>query len=310
MNLDRAEKASFGGHETFPFRFAWLPKAVRYAAEDPQVFGKDDAIVRLGVGKNMVRSMRHWGVSMGVLAEVPQTRGREVRPTSLGTKLFHPARGADRYLEDVGTLWLLHWHLASNPVLATTWHWVFNHAPQLEFTRKDLLTWIGTFAEQKGWTRVAETSLKRDIDTFLRTYVPSRVGRATSIEDSIDCPLSELGLLRQLETGEGAFELSRGAQPSLPDEVFAYALAQQLASFGAGSRTVPLHSLAFAPGSPGRVFCLAENALLSRLERIASLTDHAIVFDETAGLRQILVKAAPDTDAMIDRYYRRTGGRA
>lgn len=310
MSLDAITHGCFAGHETFPFRFAWLPKAVEETYRDSGVFGRDDAIVRFGVGKNMVRAIRHWGLSMGVLEEVPQSRGRFVEASSLGRMLFAHTRGCDRYFEDIGTAWLLHWELCSRPDHATTWYWVFSHAPQLEFTRGDLQTWLTNLAEQKGWSRVAGTSLRRDVDTFLRTYTPSRAARSASIEDSIECPFIELGLLRQSEGADGTFALCRGLQPSLPDEIFTYSLARQLERSGEGARTVPLHAVAFAPGSPGRVFCLTEDALLARLERVATLTDHAVVFDDTAGLRQLLVKAPPDPTALLKRYYDRTGGRA
>ena len=60
---------SFAGHETFTLRYGWLKKAVDAVHEDPIVFTRDDALVRLGVGKNMVRSIRHWGLATGILEE-------------------------------------------------------------------------------------------------------------------------------------------------------------------------------------------------------------------------------------------------
>jgi hypothetical protein len=66
---------SFSGHETFVFRYTWLKKAVDAVSFDPRIFGQDDAIVTLGVGKNMVRSIRHWGLATGTLEEEPKSRG-------------------------------------------------------------------------------------------------------------------------------------------------------------------------------------------------------------------------------------------
>ena len=51
---------SFSGHQTFPFRYTWLKKGVDAVAEDPTVFSSEDASVTLGVGKNMVDSIRYW----------------------------------------------------------------------------------------------------------------------------------------------------------------------------------------------------------------------------------------------------------
>jgi hypothetical protein len=55
--------ASFSGHETFVFRYAWLKKGVDAFAADPEIFRKESAIVTLGVGKNMVASIRHWCIA-------------------------------------------------------------------------------------------------------------------------------------------------------------------------------------------------------------------------------------------------------
>ncbi len=49
---EQAGPVSFSGHETFPFRYAWMKKGVDAAAEDSQVFTKDEAMTRLGMGKN------------------------------------------------------------------------------------------------------------------------------------------------------------------------------------------------------------------------------------------------------------------
>jgi hypothetical protein len=88
---------SFTGHETFVFRYAWLTKAVAAVAEDPGVFTQEDAIVRLGVGKNMVRSIRHWALATGMLQDEPKSRGAVMRVSDLGEFLLGLA-GRDTYL--------------------------------------------------------------------------------------------------------------------------------------------------------------------------------------------------------------------
>src|SRR5437016_4741230 len=110
------ERGSFSGHETFPFRFTWLRKAVEAVdgeTGDKQIFGREHAMVELGVGKNMVGSIRHWGTVCGLIEEDPteaNNRGRFLRPTTLGRRLFSDD-GWDPYLEDPGTLWLLQWQI-------------------------------------------------------------------------------------------------------------------------------------------------------------------------------------------------------
>src|SRR5947209_12763996 len=108
-----AVQHSFSGHETFPFRYPWLKKGFDAVEEDGDVFLRDDAITTLGVGKNMVRSIRHWCLAAGTLEENPGNRGGALKVSDLG-RLLLADDGLDPYLEDPATLWLIHWQLASN----------------------------------------------------------------------------------------------------------------------------------------------------------------------------------------------------
>ena len=78
------ESVSFSRHETFVLRYGWLKKAFDGVTGDPAVFSREDAIVNLGVGKNMVRSIRHWALVAGILKEEPGTRGLRLQPTRPG----------------------------------------------------------------------------------------------------------------------------------------------------------------------------------------------------------------------------------
>ena len=50
----------FARHETFHPRFGWLKKGYDAAVKNNNIFLEEDAAVTLGVGKNMVRSIRYW----------------------------------------------------------------------------------------------------------------------------------------------------------------------------------------------------------------------------------------------------------
>ena len=63
---------SFSGHQTFPFRYTWLKKGVD-AVTEPTIFSSENASVTLGVGKNMVASIKHWCQASGLIkADTPQ----------------------------------------------------------------------------------------------------------------------------------------------------------------------------------------------------------------------------------------------
>ncbi len=135
------ETYSFSGHQSFPFRNTWPTKGVVECAGDPMIFSRDDAMVTLGGGKNMVESIRHWCLATRMIQQDPNVnggRGRRFSPTPIGDKLFHADGGWDPYLEDTGTLWLIHWLLATNREKATTWYYAFNALNRPDFDRKTL----------------------------------------------------------------------------------------------------------------------------------------------------------------------------
>src|SRR5580693_8029434 len=92
----------FSGHETFPFRYPWLKKGFDAARDDGAVFLRDDATTTLGVGKNMVRAIRHWCLTAGMLEEDPGEDRGALRASDLG-KLLLADDGLDPYLEDPAT---------------------------------------------------------------------------------------------------------------------------------------------------------------------------------------------------------------
>lgn len=299
------ERASFSGHETFPFRYAWLKKAVDAVSVDPTVFGGYDAMVRFGVGKNMVTSIRHWGLLTGVIEEAPKVannRGRHLRVSSLGKKLLADD-GWDPYLEDPATLWLLHWQIASQPKRATTWYWVFNHFNRTEFERRELVSELLKLADQHKWPRVAQSSVKRDVDCFVRTYAPARRSKRTVLEDTLDCPLVELGLIGPGATSN-SYALHRGDHSSLPAEIVVYGLLDFFDRRFGDAKTVSTEELLFAAGAPGRILCLSEDGLMRRLDDISSITKTRLSYDETAGLRQVIIHDRPNSMQILERYYR------
>jgi hypothetical protein len=125
----------FSGHETFAFRYAWLPKAYRLLKQDQSAFSdEDNAMIELGLGKNMVRALRFWVEASG-LAQPVTERGLEL--TDFAHDVFGP-EGFDPYLEDTRTLWLLHWNLsARSEGTLFAWRFLLNYWPFPELTRSE-----------------------------------------------------------------------------------------------------------------------------------------------------------------------------
>lgn len=297
---------SFSGHETFSLRHGWLKKGVDGVALKSHLFSDEDAMIRLGVGRNMVQSIRHWCLATRVLEE-SEKRG-ELAPSDLGKIIFLDG-DLDPYLEDAATLWLLHWHLANNSSHSTTWFWMFNHCAQTEFNKEKIISeiqsWLNRQAHKKS---VSENTLKRDVDCFLRTYVASRQTKTTVSEDSLDCPLTDLRLLSELDDGK-TYRFNRSSHDSLPDEIFVYALAE-FWRIKERPESIALSKMMSEVGSPSRIFKLDENSIVQRLEKIEAVSGGAFVYDETAGLKQIYRRGAVDSDGLLEKCYRRKAKKA
>jgi hypothetical protein len=276
---------SFSGHETFPFRYPWLKKGFDAVCEDGDVFLRDDAITTLGVGKNMVRSIRYWSLAAGIIEDKRKGNDGAAGVTEFG-KLLLADDGLDPYLEDPDTLWLLHWQIASNRARATTWFWAFSHYNEPEFSRDALTAALANWVPTLGGKPVANSSLKRDVDCFLRTYVPSRHSSSEVGEESLDCPLVELNLITPSSDNQ-TYQFRRGRQDGLADHVLLFATLRFWETFAPNLETLSVYDLARQPGSPGRLFKIDESSLVERLENIESSTDGRLVFGDTAGLRQV-----------------------
>ncbi len=276
------------GHETFPLRYGWLKKAYEVVAategdsENKSVFG-DGAIARFGVGKNMVASMRHWGSAAGILQDSPKSP--VIQTSELGRKIFGSA-GRDPYMEHPASLWLVHWNLAARPA-KTTWFWAFNHYPALTFDRDHLVKGITRLAKDRGWKRVAASTVKNDVACFIRTYVSQQPSGQAGHDDALESPLTELGLIRAIRKRDG-FRFVRGPKTSLGGGVFVYALLDFWGRYSPGAATLSFEAIAHEPGSPGRVFLLDENNVADRLSDLDAITDGDLHWSETAGLKQVV----------------------
>lgn len=288
---------NFSGHETFPFRYTWLKKAVDAISKDPEAFDRDTAISELGVGKNMVMAIEHWALVTGVL----ETDKKGLRVSSFGEKLLSN-NGWDPYLEDMASLWLLHWKLCTNMNDATSWYFVFNKLTQIEFTKEQLCHEIRVFATINNYKKSLKM-VDRDVDCLIRTYVPSKAVQQNILEDSLECPLTELSLIQELGQ-KGLYVFSRGYQRELPDEIFIYALIVFWDRFHKSRGAISFEDIAYSECSPGQVFKIDEDSLAHRLEGIEKLTHGVLRYDETSRLRQVYRSKPESPDTYLRKYYK------
>ncbi len=250
-------------------------------------------MVELGVGKNMVRSIRFWSQVMGMAKA--ETKMQSLSVTDLGKTLI-AEKGLDPFLEDIRTLWLLHWNLATNienPLLA--WDFLLNRWQEPELVPTVVLKALQKEAEKQE-NRLSMVTLRQHFNTFLHTYYPTRGRKGEVQEDNLDCPLIELELIlkigeRELDRRSGAHEtiygFNREEKPDISPELFVYCLNDFWQKRHEVESTLTLREIAHGHGSPGQIFKLPEEDVRTRVEALAKQTDRFLEYIESANLQQV-----------------------
>ncbi|WP_113638511.1 DUF4007 family protein [Nubsella zeaxanthinifaciens] len=289
-------KIGFSGHETFVCRQFWLKKGYEHLIAE-RSFSDEDAVVHLGVGKNMTTSIKFWLRGFNIIDEADQL-------TEFGHFLL---AGADPYLEDTASLWLLHYSIIKNQRV-----FIFNSffnqflKEKNEFTKPQLIAFLKRKTEEAGLKHFSDKTYDADANVFLRTYNRADDGK-TDVEEETANLLIELNLVRpfsKLDT-EGKnivqwFRVVRGNRTELPLAILAYVIVDV---YGGQVGTIAFKDLLEGINSPGNVFCITEKGLEDKLIELAQAFPTQFVYNETAGNRVLQIRQELEKDIFLEGYY-------
>ena len=239
--------------------------------------------------------MRYWLQAVGLTVE-PNSGKRYQSFTKLGESVFKN----DRYIEELGTLYLLQYRLASNKRDATAWYYFFNVFNMTEFSRDDfvdsILRWIKM---EEGEESVALRSLNDDFACIISTYLPRYKISPDRVvpESNIDCPFGELGLVDILSKEKKTYRKAIPSAKSINPWVALAVVVDQ----ANGSKEIGLNELLTAPCNIGKVFNLDAITMLDVLYQIEQL--NLININRTAGLDVIRIKENRSFQDCVDTYY-------
>lgn len=297
----RGDKVAFGRHETFALRYSWLPKGFQAQSNSAgDIFIADEATVTLGVGKNMVNAIRYWLRACQMInSESPP------RATELGLLMLDQKSGMDPYLEDEATIWLIHWLLASNADMATSWYWFFNRYHKPDFTSQELVTALNDFVRDQvdAKNRPSLSTVKNDAQLLHRMYTQSKGNGRTPLEEALDSPLALLRLMSQ-SAGGRSFQSKPEHRPNLPSRILGFAVTQLLSA--RGTKVLPIEDLMYARdgyAAPGAVFRLTESDLVAKLEKLINIYHTDFAIRESAGMHQFFqLSSIEPKQLLIDHF--------
>lgn len=256
----------FRAHDTFFIRKGWLSKGMKAVQTKPDVFvAKDENPMDvLGIGSNMVKALRYWLVATNLTEEAIQNKKRIQKFTDFGTQVYKN----DRYMEEYGTLYLLHYMLSKNQEDATAWYFFFNEFNMSEFTKEDFVSALQNYVSMNGES-VAIRSMSDDFACILNTYLPRYKTSPTRVnpENNIDCPLGELGLVDVLDKSKKTYRKSI----SMPETLHPWVLMAVMCDQAEGRTEIGLNELLTAKSNIGKTFNLDAITMLDALHRVEKM---------------------------------------
>ena len=287
----------FRAHDTFFIRKGWLSKGMKYVQQNPCVFvdKEENPMDVLGIGANMVKALRYWLQAVGLTTEM-SGRKREQHFTELGKCIYE----YDKYLEELGTLCLLQYKLATNLHEATSWYCFFNCFEMNEFTKEDFIVQLQKFIdEREPEVMPATRSMDDDFMCIVNTYLPrykSNPNRV-SAENNIDCPLGELGLVDIANKKKKTY---RKSVPAV-GQINPWVMLAIIIDCADGKQEISLNDLLNKECSIGKIFNLDAISLLDILHEIERLDEIKVI--RTAGLDVICIKQKRSFLECVERYY-------
>ena len=275
----------FSGHETFVCRYAWLPKVVTEIESGNESLFKDEdiAMVILGVGKNMVRSIRYWAEAAAV---IQKSKGG-YSATVFGQYLLGHD-GADQFLERPETLWLLHWKISTNPnFLSHYWVQMLNYWHRSYFSSSTVLPFL--HEKLPPQSKVSDRTISDAFKIFVNTYVPTKGRKGAVGEENLDSPFTELGLIRETKAeNESQYSFDLDDKLQISPALFAYCLNDYWSNHFSDSDRLSFSEVSTAAFSPGQIFKLPELAVRRHLEQLASISSGKLNYIDSSSLQQVI----------------------
>lgn len=318
MTNNRLKKVKLKGNESFNFREGWLRKGMRCVAGCERFFSQDDVMEQLGVGSKMVKSIRFW-LQATALCEEKVINGGRGRAQYLTPDFGEIIYRYDPYFDDKFTLFLLHYQIVSNAAQCIAWNIFFNEYEGIDFSKEDMINACKGLLDKKmgEGCSYSESSFQDDCTSVIKMYMNEEtdmdLSKRFSVsyskavvlpEDSLACPLVDLGLLHKSGMVKGAYNKTSPSRRELDKLAVLYVMVKNLQA--SRKTSVSIDDLQSAPNNIGKVFNLSRVAINDYLDqlRIAGY----LTVNRTAGLDMVYFEIPLDPKDIMCEYYEKAQG--
>ncbi len=286
MKTDNNIRYTYSGHESFYCRSLWLKKGYDFI-QNGHAFNSSDAVIHLGVGRNMTTSIRYWMRAFGLFDDSELTE--------FSHYLFHSVSGKDKFIEDLGTKWLLHYYLVNtnHASLYNMFFTEFQKEKNKEFTRDELQVFVKRKNDSNDYSHLySENTVRKDIGVLLQSYLIPINSKSHEDYSSL---LIDLNLIRQNE--DRKYYFNRDTKSELNPLIFLYAILDRKRD----SNIVSFDELM----ELALIFLLTSSELIEIITELLSLYPNSINYTDDGGIKQMLFfEDSPISKTeLLNKYY-------
>ncbi|MFC5772829.1 DUF4007 family protein [Ectobacillus antri] len=285
----------YGQHQSFYLRDRWLSKAIRQLKKDNRFFYDEEAFEKMGLGKNMVKSLRYWAIATGVVEETFNEERKKVHLiTSFGNLIFE----YDRFIRFQDTAAIIHYHMCSKREPSTAWFWFFNIMNETIATKEAIMEKFSEWVEENEKKVISMSSLKRDIECLIKLYTSGQ-----GIEDPEEVIQSPLNKLSILEERKGIVYKKALASNNIGKTALLYILLDHKQKNEID--TVSVDELVSEKGLWGKVFNMSRANIVNALNELVTHQKYPIRFVRTNNLDLIRIPEVNSLDFLREEYTRK-----
>lgn len=280
----------YGQHQSFYLRINWLRKAIRELDHNNKFLYQSDAAEQIGLGKNMVQSLRYWVVATGIV-DMNNRSEQNISPFGRIMSEYDP------YMEMIDTASIVHFHLVDEREPSTAWYWYFNIYDKKSSTKEEIVEDFLFWLEKNEPRKPSANSIKRDIDCLVRLYCDK--GKAEDPEEVIQSPLSVIGLLLEEKSVITKKNLKF---TDVGIAALMYVLLDYRSRFGEDQLSV--EEIQTKEFLWGKVFHLPRNETIKALDKLTYHPYSPLTFDRTNRLDTIRIPNIEPLNFLEDEYRR------
>lgn len=277
-------KVKMKRHESFSIREGWLAKGIRTIKEDSKVFSSADATDILGIGTNMVKSLKYWMSATCLIEE----NNRSITLSKFGELIDK----YDPYLEDNFSWWLIHLKMILNIEDSYIYNLFFNKCTMKVFSKRDIFEQISQILNNNK-LEYSENILQDEVNMIIKTY--SIDEKIDNPENNFICPLSELNLIKKVDIN--AYERVKPDFRNL-NYLIVYYLMVILSE---DKDYLSIDDLIKLDNSPAKLLNLDKNLINEYLDEMKK--QDLIVINRTAGLNMIYFTTKMSIDEIMKEHF-------